>query len=65
MQTKTLHVKDIHCKSCESLIIDTLKDIGVKEMSFKGSNLTITFDEIKTPFKKIKETIEKEGHKVK
>lgn len=64
MKTITLEVGGIHCKSCEMLIEDSLKDLGVEKMSFKGNKLTLSFDEDKIKIDQIKKAIRDEGYKV-
>ncbi len=64
MKTEILKVEGIHCKSCELIIEDSLNDIGVKELSFNGNQLKVSFDETKISIGKIKQTIKKEGYKV-
>jgi Cu+-exporting ATPase len=67
MKKTTLKVKGMHCKSCEMLIEDSLKEIvGVAsaKLDHKKSTAAIEYDETKVNENKIKEMIKKEGYEV-
>ena len=65
MIKKTLRVIGMHCKSCEILIKEDLKDINVKsEVNYKTGVLETEFDETKTSLELIKKTVEKIGYKL-
>lgn len=64
MKTQTLEVKRIHCKSCELLIEDSLKDLGVEKITFKKNWLTVSFDEERLTSNQIKSAIRNEGYQV-
>ena len=62
-----LNVKGMHCKSCETLIKDSLESAkGVKsaEPSAKNGTITVDFDESIINEKKIKQIIADEGYEV-
>ena len=61
----TLTIKGMHCKSCEMLIADALKEIGVaSKIDHKTGKAEITYDENKTSLELIKATIKKEGYTI-
>jgi copper chaperone len=66
MKKIKLKIKGMHCHSCEMLIKDALKDIGVKnsKINSKTGQAEIEFDEKKISLEMIKKTIEKGGYKI-
>lgn len=64
MKTVTLTVEGMHCKSCETLIEDSLKEAGVEKVFFENNKVKVFFEESKIKLNKIKETIRNEGYKV-
>jgi copper chaperone CopZ len=63
-----LNIEGMHCKSCETLIGDELKELkGIKNfnISAKKGIATVEFDEKIVDKMKIIEIIKKEGFKVK
>jgi len=65
---KSIDVEGMHCKSCELIIKDELElldSVMCKSIDFKKGKIFVEFDESKLKFSKIKETIEKEGYRVK
>lgn len=67
METIKLNIEGMHCPSCETLIIDELKELnGVKKakIDHKSGIADIEFDSSKTTKEQIIETIKKEGYKV-
>lgn len=62
---KTLNVKGMHCKSCEVVIGDELKELGIKsKLDHKTGVVEVDFDEKKVSLDKIKQLIKKEGYSV-
>ncbi len=64
MKTATLIVDGMHCKSCELLIEDSLKEIGVEKVLFEKNRVKVFFEESKIKLQQVKETIRNEGYKV-
>ena len=66
MKKVTLTIKEMHCKSCESLIKDELIDLGVKdvELDYKSGKTTVTFDEKRLNINSIIASIRKLDYKV-
>lgn len=64
MKIVTLEVGGIHCKSCEMLIEDSLKDIGVEKIFFEKNRIKVFFEESNVKLQQIKEAIRNEGYKV-
>ncbi len=65
MEKLTLKVTGMDCHSCEMVIGDALKDIGVKaKVDHKTGKAEVEFDPVKTNLAAIKAAIEKEGYKV-
>lgn len=64
MKSVTLVVDGMHCKSCELLIGDSLKEIGVEKTSFEGNKVKILFDENRLNLNQIKQVIREEGYRV-
>ncbi|HLC22162.1 MAG TPA: heavy-metal-associated domain-containing protein [Candidatus Nanoarchaeia archaeon] len=65
MKTITVKIKGMHCKSCEVLITDDLKETGAVsdvQISHKTGQAKITFDEKNIDEKKIKAVIKQEGY---
>ncbi len=62
----TLKITGMHCKSCEMLLTDALKEAGVNsaKVASKTGTAVIEFDEKKINREKIKTVIEAEGYKV-
>ena len=66
MKEITLNVKNMHCKSCEMLITDALKELEVKSKADSDKDIVkVSFDEIKITEKEIKTAIKKAGFEVK
>lgn len=66
MPTTTIKVKGMHCKSCELLLEDVLKDIkGINKVSanFRKKELTIYHKE-NLPLKEIETAIQKSGYEI-
>ncbi len=63
MKNVTLVVDGMHCKNCELLIEDSLKEIGVEKTSFEGNKVKILFDENRLNLNQIKQAIREEGYK--
>ena len=60
-----IKVSGMHCNSCEFLIKDSLKDLGVKSSAdYKKGEVIVTFDPKKIDIKKIYKAIEENGYKV-
>lgn len=64
MKIATLVVEGMHCKSCELLIKDSLKEIGVEKVFFESGKVKVFFEESKIKLQQVKETIRNEGYKV-
>ena len=65
MKEITLNVKNMHCKSCEMLITDALKELEVKSKADSDKDIVkVSFDEIKITEKEIKTAIKKAGFEV-
>ena len=66
MKTKNLRVEGMHCRSCEMLLEDALKEIGVSKskLSYEKGKVTVTFDESLVSMDDIKERIREEGYEV-
>jgi len=64
MKTETLVVDGMHCKSCELLIADNLKDAGVEKVLFEKNRVKVFFEESKIKLQQVKEAIRNEGYKV-
>ncbi len=60
----SLNVEGMHCKSCELLIEDSLKEIGVEKVFFESGKVKVFFDENKIGINQIKKAIRNEGYKV-
>ena len=61
-------VEGMHCKSCETIIMEDLQDTGAVQdihVSADKGTVHLTYDENKIKETKIKQIIEKEGYKVK
>ncbi len=62
---KTINVSGMHCKSCEFLITDSLKDIGVESTAdHKKQMIRVKFDPAKVGLDKIRQVIKDSGYKV-
>lgn len=65
MMKQKIRVKGMHCKSCETLIADSLEEMGVKaKADHKKGEVEVTYDESKVSINSIKTAIAKEGYKV-
>lgn len=64
MKIVTLVVDGIHCKSCELLIEDSLKEIGVEKVLFEKNKVKVFFEESNVKLQQVKEAIRNEGYKV-
>lgn len=64
MKTVTLVVDGMHCKSCELLIADSLKDAGAEKVLFEKNKVKVFFEESKIKLQQVKEAIRNEGYKV-
>ena len=65
MKNVLYNVKGMHCKSCETLIKDSLEEIdGVQkvDVSHERGYVKVTFDEKKVNEDKIQSAIKKEGY---
>ena len=63
---KKLNIKGMHCSSCETLIKDSLEELGaaVKKIDHKTGDVVIDFDENKVSLDAIKTAVKKEGYTV-
>jgi len=66
MKSITMKVNGMHCKACEILIEDALKDIGVEKAKafHKARTVEIHFDESKVSESSIMNAIKNEGYGV-
>jgi len=67
MKQIIIKIKGMHCKSCETLIKDSLEeleDVKVLDISGKKGLATIEYNESLTSLSKIKDIIKQEGYKI-
>lgn len=63
---KTLLVKGMHCKSCEIILLDELKELGVEvsEVNHQSGRVVVEFDESEVGLDLIRSKIEQMGYRV-
>ncbi|MBI4182161.1 MAG: heavy-metal-associated domain-containing protein [Candidatus Aenigmarchaeota archaeon] len=59
----TLHLKGMHCTSCEGLLTDILSDYGATQIHADFKKNLVSFQG-KVPLDKVKAEIAKEGYQV-
>ena len=64
MKSVKFNVGGMHCRSCEMLIVDALKEMGVKsaKADHKKGAVVVAFDEKKVGTEEIRKAIQKEGY---
>ena len=61
---KTFKIQGMHCRSCEVLISEGLKELGISDFKVQPGFVEIEFDEKLINEKKIIQRIEDDGFKV-
>ncbi len=66
MKTIKIHIKGMHCKSCEALLSGEFEDIGVTSSTIDHTKgiAKVTFDEKTITIEQLKKVILDEGYTV-
>ena len=66
VKTITLHIKGMHCNSCEALLEDDFEDLGASksQIDHKAGTAKVTFDESKITVGQLKAVVKEEGYTV-
>lgn len=63
---KTIHVKGMHCRSCEIMLTESIEEVGTKVVSANHAKgeIVVDFTDEKKEMGNVKKAIEKEGYSV-